>query len=374
MSWRRVRAAIGRDAQPAADGAGREAVNVGLVGCGVVAREYVEGSRVFPTFDVVACADVEPDRARAFAETHGLEFLAVDELFSRIGLDVILNLTPPTAHADVVAATLDAAKHAYTEKPLALSVEAGRALLEQAAAAGLRIGCAPDTFLGGAYELARRVIERGDIGVPIGATAQMLTGGPENWHPNAEIFYGAGGGPVLDIAPYYLTAMVSLLGPIAATSGFAATPTVERELRAGPRAGESFVTEVPTYAVHTLRFASGTLATLTVSFELPSRYDSGMVVHGTERSLRLPDANKFGGDVLIRSARSDWEPVAYEPRPEIERRGLGLHDLVDAMHDHRPHRASGGLALHILEVTFAMLRSAEKGVTVEVSSVPDAVP
>jgi predicted dehydrogenase len=370
MSWRRARASIRRHPLPAVRGAEREAVNVGLVGCGVVAREYVEGSRAFPTFDVVACADIEPDRARAFAETHGLESLAVDELFSRRGVAVILNLTPPTEHADVVAAALDAAKHAYTEKPLALSVEAGRALLGQAAVAGLRIGCAPDTFLGGAYESARRVIERGDIGVPIGATAQMLTGGPENWHPNAEIFYGAGGGPVLDIAPYYLTAMVSLLGPISATSGFAATPTVERELRAGPRAGESFVPEVPTYAVNTLRFASGALATITVSFELPGRYDSSMVVHGTERSLRLPDANKFGGDVMIRSARSDWEPVTYERRPEFERRGVGLHDFVDAMHDDRPHRASGELALHVLEVTLAMLRSAEEGVTVGVSSPP----
>jgi predicted dehydrogenase len=343
-------------------------VNVGLVGCGVVAREYVEGSRAFPTFDVVACADVEQDRARAFAETHGLECLAVDELLSGRGVDVILNLTPPAEHADVVAAALDAAKHVYTEKPLALSVETGRALLEQAASAGLRIGCAPDTFLGGAYQVARRVVERGDIGVPMGATAHMLTGGPENWHPNAEIFYGAGGGPILDIAPYYLIAMVSLLGPIAATSGFAATPTVERQLRAGPRAGESFVTDVPTYAAHTLRFASGALATITVSFELPSRYDSGMVVHGTERSLRLPDANKFGGDVMIRSARSDWEPVAYEPRPEVERRGLGLHDLVDAIRDDRPHRASGELALHVLEVTLAMLRSAQEEITVSVAS------
>jgi predicted dehydrogenase len=373
MSWRRARAAIRRHARPAGRGAEREPVNVGLVGCGVVAREYVEGSRAFPTFDVVACADVEPERARAFAETYGLECLAVEELFSGRGVDVILNLTPPTEHADVVAAALDAAKHVYTEKPLAMSVEAGRALVEQAAAAGLRIGCAPDTFLGGAYQVARRVIERGDIGVPIGASAQMLTGGPENWHPNAEIFYGAGGGPVLDIAPYYLTAMVSLLGPIAATSGFAATPTAERELRAGPRAGESFVTEVPTYAVHTLRFASGALATITVSFELPGRYDSGMVVHGTERSLRLPDANKFGGDVMIRSARSDWEPVAYELRAEIEKRGIGLHDLVDAMHDSRPQRASGELALHILEVTLGMLCSAEEGITVSVASLPDRV-
>jgi predicted dehydrogenase len=373
MSWSRARAAIRRRAEPAVPNADEGAVTVGVVGCGVVAREYVEGSRAFPTFDVVACADVDSDRARMFAETHGLQCFALEELFARGGVDVILNLTPPAAHADVIAATLDAGKHSYTEKPLALSVDVGRALVEQAATAGLRLGCAPDTFLGSAYQLARRVIDRGDIGIPIGASAQMLTGGPENWHPNAEFFYRSGGGPVLDIAPYYLTAMVSLLGPIAATSAFAATPTIERELRAGPRAGERFVAEVPTHAAAALRFASAALATITVSFEMPGRYESGMVVYGTERSLRLPDANKFGGDVMIRSPRSDWEALAYEPRPEIERRGIGLHDLVEAMHDGRPHQASAELALHVLDATLAMLRSAEEGITVPVESLPAPV-
>jgi predicted dehydrogenase len=345
-------------------------VKVGMVGCGVVAREYAENSRIFPSFDVVACADVDADRARSFAEAHELECCAVDELFAREDLHVILNLTPPAAHAAVIETTLDAGKHSYTEKPLALSVDAARALVEQAAQAGLRIGCAPDTFLGSAYELARRAIERGDIGTPIGATAQMLTGGPENWHPNAEFFYRAGGGPLLDIAPYYLTTMVSLLGPIAAASGFGASPTVERELVAGPRAGESFATEVPTHVVAALRFASGALATITVSFETPSRYESGMVLHGTERSLRLPDANKFGGELMIRNPRSGWEPLAYEPRCDLERRGIGLHDLVEAVREGRPHEASGELALHVLEATLAVLRSAEEGITVPVGSLP----
>jgi predicted dehydrogenase len=345
-------------------------VNVGVVGCGMIAHDYVDGSRAFPTFDVVACADLDADCGQAFAEKHGLERFSVAELIAADGVDVILNLTPPAAHAALVAATLDAGKHSYTEKPLALSVDAGRALVEQALAAGLRIGCAPDTFLSSAYETARLMIERGDIGVPIGATAQMLTGGPERWHPNADIFYRAGGGPLLDIGPYYLTAMVSLLGPIVATSGFAATPTVERELRVGPRAGERFATEVPTHAAAALRFVSGALATITVSFEAPGRYESGMVVHGTERSLLLPDANAFGGDVKIRSAGSDWEPVAHDPRADIERRGIGLHDLVEAVNEGRPNRASGELALHVLEATNAVLRSAEDGITVGVSSLP----
>ena len=191
-------------------------MNVGVVGCGVIAHNYVEGAAAFPTFDVVACADVDAELARTFAVEHGLQLASVEDVVAAPDVDVVLNLTPPNAHAALVAATLEAGKHAYTEKPLAVSVDAGRTLVQQARKLGLRLGCAPDTFLGSAYEAGRAAIERGDIGEPIGATATMLTGGPEGWHPNADFFYRAGGGPLLDIGPYYVTALVSLLGPVAA--------------------------------------------------------------------------------------------------------------------------------------------------------------
>jgi predicted dehydrogenase len=345
-------------------------MKVGLVGCGVIAHRYVEGSAAFPTFDIVACADLDADSGRAFAQTHALAFSPVDALVADGGLDVVLNLTPPAAHAALVSATLAAGKHSYTEKPLAVSVDAGRALVVQAHEAGLRIGSAPDTFLGSAYEAARQAIERGDIGVPIGANATMLTGGPEGWHPNADFFYRAGGGPLLDIAPYYLTAMVSLLGPFAAATGFASTPTAERTLAVGPRAGERFGTDVPTHVAAALRFTSGALATITVSFEARGRYESGLIVHGTEGTLSLPDANGFGGDVKVRSNGSDWQPVAYETLGDMETRGLGLHELVESVRAGRPHRASGELALHVLETIHAILRSAEDGSTVPISSFP----
>ena len=335
-------------------------MNVGVLGCGVIAHHYVKGSAAFPTFDVVACADLDDELARSFATEHGLELASVDELVS--GVDVVLNLTPPAAHASLVAATLEAGKHAYTEKPLAVSVDAGRTLVRDAQERGLRLGCAPDTFLGGAYETGRAAIERGDIGEPVGATATMLTGGPEGWHPNADMFYRVGGGPLLDIAPYYLTALVSLLGPVAAATGFAEAPTLERELAVGPRAGKRFRTEVPTHVAAALRMRSGTLATLTVSFEARGRYESGLVIHGTEGTLSLPDANAFGGDVLL-----NGQPIGYETRGEMETRGLGLHELVEAERAGRPHRASGELAQHVLETIGAVLRSAEEGVTVEVA-------
>jgi predicted dehydrogenase len=337
-------------------------MNVGVLGCGIIAHAYVDAAVGFPSFDVVSCSDVDEATGRAFARKHGLPFASVENVIADPDVDVVLNLTPPAAHASLVAATLGAGKHAYTEKPLAISVDAGRTLLQQAADADLRIGCAPDTFLGAAYEAARAAIARGDIGVPIGASATMLTGGPEAWHPNADFFYRYGGGPLLDIGPYYLTAMVSLLGRIATASGFAATPTIERVLETGPRAGERFATEVPTHVVAALRFHSGALGTLTVSFEAHGRYESALVVHGTEGTLSLPDANAFGGDVCIRRGRGEWQPLRYDAQPELEARGLGLHDLAEAVRERREHRASGELALHVLETIHAVLRSAEEGV------------
>jgi predicted dehydrogenase len=335
-------------------------MKVGVLGCGIIARNYVEGSRGFPSFDVVACADSEPAAALDFGRCYGLRVETVDELIADPELGVILNLTPPAAHASLVAATLDAGKHAFTEKPLAISADAGRALVRQAEDAGLRLGCAPDTFLGAAYEAGRAAIARGDIGEPIGANALMLTGGPEGWHPNADFFYRAGGGPLLDIGPYYLTALISLLGPIAAATGFASTPTLERVLETGPRAGERFGTEVPTHVSSVLRFESGALCTLTVSFEARGRYESSLVVHGTDGALSLPDSNAFGGDVRLRRAGGEWESLRYEARPELESRGIGLHDLVMAVREGRPHRASGELALHVLETMHAVLASADE--------------
>jgi predicted dehydrogenase len=195
----------------------------------------------------------------------------------------------------------------------------------------------------------------------------MLTGGPEGWHPNADFFYRDGAGPLLDIGPYYLTAIVALLGPFAAATGFASTPTLERVLGVGPRAGEHFRAEVPTHVAAALKLESGALATLTVSFEARGRYESAMLVHGTEGTLSLPDANGFGGEVRIRTESSDWRTVPYEDLGEMETRGLGLHELVESVDAGRPHRASGELALHVLESIDAVLASAREGRTIEIA-------
>jgi predicted dehydrogenase len=341
---------------------------VGLVGCGIIAKAYTEGSVAFDSFSVEACADSDAERAEAMASGHGLEVMTVDELISSPEIDVILNLTPPTVHAAVVGGALEAGKHVYTEKPLTTSLPVAQELVASAERLGLRIGCAPDTFLSSAYEAARELIKRGDIGEPLGATARMLVGGPDNWHPNADFFYAAGGGPMLDLAPYYLTAIASLLGPFASATGYATTPTPERTFGTGPRKGQTFAVDVPTHVAAALRLESGALATLTVSFESRGRYDSGMTVHGTEGELLLPDANQFDGDLSVFNGGGEWQPVPYVSRGAQETRGYGLHEMLEAVREKRPHRASGELGLHVLETATAVLRSAEEGRTIDVVS------
>jgi predicted dehydrogenase len=341
---------------------------VGLVGCGIIAKAYATGAAAFDSFSVDACADSDPERAEALAAEHGLEVMSVEDLIASPEIDVVLNLTPPTVHASVVGGALDAGKHVYTEKPLTTSVSVAQELVASAERLGLRIGCAPDTFLSSAYDAAREVIRRGDIGEPLGATATMLVGGPDKWHPNADFFYRAGGGPMLDLAPYYLTAIASLFGPFAAATGFASTPTPERTLGAGPRAGETFTVDVPTHVVAALRLESGPLATLTVSFESRGRYDSRMTVHGTEGALSLPDANQFDGELQLFNGAGEWVDVPYTSRGAQETRGYGLHEMLEAVREKRPHRASGELGLHVLEAATAVLRSAEEGRTIDVIS------
>ncbi|HVU77056.1 MAG TPA: Gfo/Idh/MocA family oxidoreductase [Gaiellaceae bacterium] len=327
-------------------------LRVGVVGCGIIARRYVEDSPAFEHWRPVACTDLDESCRDAFAAAHGLRALTFDELIAEPEVDAILSLTPPKAHYPIASAALAAGKHVYTEKPLSASLDDARRLLDEANEAGLRLACAPDTFLGSAYQTGKRLIDEGRIGQPLGANATMLVGGPDSWHPNAEMFYRAGGGPLLDIAPYYITAIVALLGRVADVAGFVETPTPERTLGAGAAAGSTITVDVPTHSATVLRLVSGALATLTVSFEARNQYLSGLTVYGTEGSLVLPDANGFGGEIQLRNGRAG-EAVAYETYGAKECRGLGLEDLAVAIEEGREHQASGELALHVLETAVA---------------------
>jgi predicted dehydrogenase len=346
-------------------------MRVGIVGCGVISNEYVRHAGAFPSFELVACADVVPAQAAALAAVGGFEPARVDELLADPSIDVVLNLTPAEAHAEVVRQALAAGKHVYTEKPLATDLREAASLVELAAASGLRLGCAPDIFLRGAFQAARALIDDGAIGEPLSVSAAMLAGGQSAWHPNPDIFYVDGAGPLFDMGPYYLSAIVALVGPIRQVAGFASTRTVERVIELGPRAGERFRAATPTHTSATMLLAGGATANLVASFEAPGQYVCDLHVHGSEGALALPDPNGFAGPVrLRRGAEGPWEDVSFASRGAADARGLGLHDMVESLAAGLPHRASAELGLHVVEVARAILQAGGEGRTIGIDSHP----
>jgi predicted dehydrogenase len=339
-----------------------------MVGCGVISHAYASNSRAFDAFEIVACTDLDEVRRTALGAEHGLATLSPDELLSSREIDIVLNLTPPAAHRDVTRLAVERGKHVYSEKPLAMAALDARELLALADARGLRIGCAPDIFLGGAYQEARALIDDGAIGTPLAVSATMLAGGQEAWHPDPDIFFRDGAGPLLDMGPYYLSAIVALLGPVSLVGGLATTLVSEREIEIGPRAGERFRAETPTHAVGLLQLASGAMATLVASFEAPSHYASTMFVLGSEGSLSLPDPNMFEGPVRLKQGGGDWADVPYPSRGAREARGIGLQEMAEAIAAGREPRASGALAQHVVDVARSVLEAAESGSTVEIGS------
>jgi predicted dehydrogenase len=346
----------------------RSPARVGIVGCGVISRHYAENARAFDSFELVACADLDPARATDLAERHGLVAASVDELVADPEIDVVLNLTPPAAHAAVLGAALAAGKHVYTEKPLASTVELAAEALDQADRLGLRVGCAPDIFLGGAYQAARALLDDGAIGEPLSAAGAVLVGGPESWHPDPDSFYGNGGGPLLDMGPYYLTAIAALLGGFRRVAGFASIGVAERVIGAGPRKGERFSVTTPTHTTGAFELENGVTATLVTSFEAAAHSAFDLQIHGTDGAIALPDPNYFGGSLRVKRGRDGWQEVEYETAGDREARGIGLEEMVQAFAENRSHRASGRLALHVLDAATSMLRAAAEGRTVEVAT------
>jgi predicted dehydrogenase len=343
---------------------------VGVVGCGVISRQYADNARAFPEFDIVACADLDPARSEVLARSHRYEAVSVEELVADPTIDVVLNLTPPGAHVDVIQAALQGGKHVYTEKPVATHAPDAASLIAEANRLGLRIGCAPDIFLGGAYQAARALIDEGAIGEPLSAGAAMLVGGQTTWHPDPDIFFADGAGPLLDMGPYYLTALVALLGPIHSATGFASTRVEERTIEIGPRTGETFRSSTPTHTIAALELEGQITASLTASFEAPTQYVCDLRIYGSDGVLELPVPNYFGGDLRLRRGRAGWEDVVYASRGPCEGRGLGLAEMVDAIKEGRPHRASGELGEHVVAVARAILQAAETGSAVTIADLP----
>jgi predicted dehydrogenase len=342
-------------------------MKVGIVGCGVISEHYAGNAPAFD-FELAACADIQQRYAEALAAEHSIGALALDELIADPAIEVVLNLTPPSAHAEVTQAALAAGKHVYSEKPLAPDAATATELVAEAERRGLLIGCAPDTFLGGAFQAARALIDDGAIGEPVAVSAAMLVDGPDVWHPSPEQFFQEGAGPLLDMGPYYLTAIVTLLGPVRAVSGFASIMTDERTIATGPRAGSRFVVGTPSHVASAMELWSGATASLVASFEAADRYVCDLEIHGREGVLALPDPNAFRGPLRLRRNRGDWEEVRYHSRGAREARGIGLQDLVEAVDERRTPRASGSLAAHVVDVARSALQAAAERSTVEVAS------
>ncbi|MEU7478416.1 Gfo/Idh/MocA family oxidoreductase [Lentzea sp. NPDC042327] len=338
-------------------------VGLGIVGAGMISRSYAKHLAKQPSVRLAAVADADPARASALArEVPGLRAVPVEELHHDPEVAVVLVLTPPAHHADVALAAIAAGKHVYTEKPLGVDRTEAAALLDAAAAGGVRVGSAPDTFLSPAFQLAKRLVDEGRIGTPVGVTALTLSPGPEWWHPDPAFFYRSGSGPLFDMGPYQLSALVCLLGPIAAVSAAAATTWPTRTVTSDPLAGSVVEVETLTHLSAVLEFAGGAVGTLTTSFDTAADVSS-LDVHGTEATLRCPDPSSYDGPVLLqRRGSQEWTEVELpEPAGPPVRRGAGVVDLVRALREGGQHRASGELALHVVDVLDAVLTSAGEG-------------
>lgn len=351
-------------------------MRIGMIGCGHIATQYLDTFPQMPDLELVAVADLDMERARAVAERHeGVRALTVDELLADEAVQTVLNLTIPAAHAEIDRRAIAAGKNVYSEKPFAVETADGAAVLAAAAEAGVLTGSAPDTVLGTGTQTARAVIDEGRIGTPVAATATMLTPGHERWHPNPDFYYTPGGGPLLDMGPYYVHALVTLLGPVTAVMGAGSRSRDEREIGSGPRAGERIPVEVDTHITGVLVHASGALSTLVMSFDAVATAAHPIEVHGTEGSLAVPDPNRFDGEVsLHRLSGEGWEPVPVRAGYVGASRGIGLQDMAQRG---EALRASGELGQHALEVMNAVLASARSGERLEITSRPprpEAVP
>jgi predicted dehydrogenase len=329
---------------------------VGIIGCGNISSTYLKRCAQFQVLKVKACADLDLARAKAKArEVRGAKAMTVKDLLADPEIEIVVNLTIPKAHASVALAALGAGKSVHNEKPLAVTREDGKRLLAAARAKGLRVGCAPDTFLGAGLQTCRKVIDQGAIGRPIAAAAFMTSHGPEDWHPDPEFVYQVGGGPMLDMGPYYLTALVALMGPVRRVSGSAQITFPERVIGSEPKRGQVMKVEVPTHVAGVLDFESGAVGTILMSFDVWAAELPRIEIYGTEGSLSLPDPNTFGGPVRLKRARDKrWRSVPLTHAYAENWRGIGVADMACALRAGRPHRASGDLAYHVLDIMQAI--------------------
>ena len=347
-------------------------VGIGIIGCGNISAAYLKAARAFPILDVRAVADLNPAAADARGAEFGVPATTVEGLLADPQIEIVVNLTVPLAHVEVGLKAIAAGKHVHSEKPLAIDTAEARPLLDAAKAKGVRVGCAPDTFLGGAHQTCRKLIHDGAIGQPLAGTAFFMCPGHERWHPSPAFYYLRGGGPVLDMAPYYVTDLVNLLGPVARVAGITARARSTRTITSQPLAGQTIPVEVATHAAATLEFVSGPVVTMVMSFDVPRHRHRPIEIYGSEGAMAVPDPNWFGGQIEIGTAAGDWRAVITEHAyANGNFRIIAVADMAHAIRRNRPHRVSGALAFHVLEVMEAVQRSSDEGRHITIASRPE---
>jgi predicted dehydrogenase len=348
-------------------------LRVGVIGCGNISTAYFSLSPLFRGLKITACADMNMASAQAQADKFGLKAMSVEDLLAAKDIDAIVNLTIPAAHFPITKAILESGKHAYSEKPLVLTIEQGLELKRIADAKGLKAGCAPDTFLGGAHQQARKAIDDGLVGKITSGTAHVMNFGMEHWHPNPDFFYQPGGGPILDLGPYYVANLIHLIGPIKRVGALTATPQYERMISNGPRNGETVPVNTPTTAHALLEFHSGAVVTLSSSWDVFAHRHANMELYGSEGSLYVPDPNFFGGEILATKrngaaeALPAWDhalgiPNQDHPQGKMANyRTAGLADMAIGINEGRDYRCSLERTLHGVDVMTSILKSGETG-------------
>jgi predicted dehydrogenase len=345
-------------------------IGVGVIGAGTISDTYLENLTGFADTEVCAIGDIVTDAAEEKAAKYDIAAAGdVSTVLNHPDVEIVVNLTIPAAHAEVASQAIASGKHVWNEKPLALDRVSGKSLLRDAEAAGLLVGCAPDTFLGAGLQTACRLIDQGMIGTPLTALALLQLPGPESWHPNPAFLYAAGAGPLFDLGPYYLTAIIQAFGSASSVAALGSKARERRVIGSGPKAGEEFDVMVPSHVSALVQFESGQSAQAIFSFDsaLPRTL---LEVNGTEATMLFPDPNQFDGDVTIRRrGGEEWETVATTKA--LSFRGTGVLDMARALREGRPHRAQGALAYHVLDTMIAIAESVESRAFVEVESSVD---
>jgi predicted dehydrogenase len=352
-----------------------EDIGVGLIGCGNISTIYLTNLPKAPGVKVRAIADLKPDAAAAQGKAFNVEAMPVDKLLARNDIDLVVNLTIPAVHADVSLSALSAGKHVFSEKPLALDADLGRKVIAEADRRKLMVGCAPDTFLGPGGRLSRKLLDSGEVGKILTGTAFLMSHGMEHWHPDPEFFFKQGGGPVLDVGVYYITALVNLLGPIAKVHALTSTGFPERIVTAdSPKKGYRIKVETPTTCLSLLEFASGAQLTFVATWDVWKHTHPPIELYGTEGTIRVPDPNFYGGIVETSRQNGDWVAHGTEAMPlgklnwpvaspkQANYRALGVADMVQAKRTGRSYHASGRLALHVLEVMEAIVKGGDAAI------------